>query len=259
MSTESSMERASLSRIYAWFSAVITEDTELLADLLAHGVPVDVPHPLRHSTALMEATRLGRIATVLWLLEHGATPAFLCGLPQGTPLHCAIRRQQWPIARLLTDAMATTAVVDAYGRTPLHLVTMEGLEGRPLDDALALLPLLIEKAAPLNALDHDGATALHHCVINDLPHMAEILLKAGANPNVVTPDTGVSPLAIAALERNVTLAALLLKYKADPNQATKDGVTPLTILPSLERICVTMPDVADLSPHLASMTPRTIN
>ncbi len=259
MNHESKKESASLSRVYAWFSAVITEDIELLEDLLTHGVPIDVPHPLRHSTALMEATRLGRIATVLWLLEHGATPAFLCGLPQGTPLHCAIRRQHWPIARLLTDAMPTTAVIDAYGRTPLHLVAMEGLEGRSLDDALALIPLLIEKGAPLNALDNDGTTALHHCVINDLPALAEALLKSGANPNATIPDSGVSPLAIAALEHNLTLAGLLLRYKADPKQPTKEGLTPLTILPSLERVSAAMLDVMDMSPQANTLSPRTIN
>ncbi len=260
MKCESNNESASLSRIYAWFSAVISEDIELLEDLLAHGVPIDAPHPLRHSTALMEATRLGRIATVLWLLERGATPAFLCGLPQGTPLHCAIRRQHWAIARLLSDAMPSTAVLDAYGRTPLHLIALEGgLEGKSLGDAMALAELLIEKGPPLDALDQDGTTALHHCVINDLPELAEILLKAGANPNATIPDTGVSPLVIAALEKNLTLAALLLKYKANPNQPTKEGLTPISILPSLERLAETMIDVMELSPHHHSAHPRTLN
>ena len=259
MKRESSNESASLSRIYAWFSAVITEDIELLEDLLAHGVPIDIPHPLRHSTALMEATRLGRIATVLWLLERGATPAFLCGLPHGTPLHCAIRRQHWAIASLLTDAMPSTAVMDSYGRSPLHLMAMEGLEGKSLGDAMALAPMLIAKGTPLDALDQDGTAALHHCVINDLPELAEILLKAGANPNATIPDTGVSPLAIAALEHNLTLASMLLKYKADPNQPTKEGLTPISILPSLEHIAETMLDVMEASPHHHSTHPRTIN
>ena len=57
---------SALTRIYAWFAAVTTDDTVLLSDLLAHGMPIDTPHPLRHSTALMEATRLGRAEMVQW-------------------------------------------------------------------------------------------------------------------------------------------------------------------------------------------------
>jgi len=235
MTDRSNSDSDALSRIYAWFSAIVTEDTELLEDFLAHGVPIDVPHPLRHSTALMEATRLGRIAAVLWLLERGATPAFLSGLPQGTPLHCAIRRGHWAIARLLTDAMETTSLTDAYGRTPLHLMCSDGLEGKSIGDAAALMPLIIAKGCSLDALDQDGATALHHSVMNDLPELAEILLQRGANPNATIPDTGVSPLMLAALEQNLTLSSLLLKYHADPYQTNKEGLSSLAIQPSIIR------------------------
>jgi ankyrin repeat protein len=225
-----------LTRVYAWFSALIAEDTDLLDDLLAHGVPVDVPHPLRHSTALMEATRLGRAAMVHWLLERGAAPAFLCGLPLGTPLHCALRRQHWAIAGLLAEAMESGAVIDAYGRTPLHLLCMEAVDGRSLHDTLSLARTLIAKDCPLDALDHEGTTALHHCVINDLGEIAMLLLENGANPNALIPDTRVSPLAIAALEKNLTLATLLLKFGADTFQKTRDGSSPATILPSILRL-----------------------
>ena len=101
-----------LPRIYAWFSAVVSNDTDLLDDLLAHGVPIDIAHPLRHSTALMEATRLGRAGLVQWLLERGASPAFLCGLPLGTSLHCALRRHHWDVAQILTASMSNCAVME---------------------------------------------------------------------------------------------------------------------------------------------------
>jgi hypothetical protein len=59
-----STAKLAYTRIYAWFTAVMNDDTPLMADLMAHGFPVDTPHPLRHSTALMEATRLGRAEMV---------------------------------------------------------------------------------------------------------------------------------------------------------------------------------------------------
>jgi ankyrin repeat protein len=109
-----------LTRVYAWFSAIIANDTPLMADLLAHGLPIDVPHPLRHTTALMEATRLGRTPLVAWLLENGAAPAFLCGMPRGTPLHCAVRGHHWEIADKLLAACPNGGMVDSYSRTPLQ-------------------------------------------------------------------------------------------------------------------------------------------
>lgn len=208
-----------------------------MEDLLAHGLPVDVPHPLRHTTALMEATRLGRTTLVSWLLSRGAAPAFLCGLPTGTPLHCALKRHQWEIASLLTAATHDAGVADSYRHTPLHTLAMdlpETADGN--QQALALALQFIQKGCPIDATDHEGITALHYCIINDYAALAQLLLEQGANPNTLTPDTHVTPLAIAALEKNATLAQLLIQYGADPNTPTKDGSTPYTIMPSLRRM-----------------------
>ena len=223
-------------RIYAWFSAVANDDLTLLDDFLAHGVPIDAPHPLRHSTALMEATRLGRAAMVQWLLERGAAPAFLCGLPLGTTLHCALRRHQWDIAQLLAGRMSNCAVMDAYGATPLHVLCAEMLTAKDEAVTAAVCSLFIAKQCPLNSLDHEGTTALHHCIINDYQELAAILLRHGANPNALIPDSRVSPLTIAALEKNATIAQLLLQYGADPHVRTRDGATPASIFPGLSAL-----------------------
>ncbi len=222
-----------MTRIYAWFSAVANDDTALLDDLLAHGVPIDVPHPLRHSTALMEATRRGRADMVQWLLEHGAAPALLCGLPLGTPLHCALRRRHWDIAQILANAMRNCAIIDAYGATPLHVIAAEADFPAQPSIILGLATFFINKQCPLNALDHEGTTALHHCVINDQYDLAAMLLRYGANVNALIPDSQVSPLTIAALEKNITMAKLLLQFGADPYGRTRDGSTPVSIYPSI--------------------------
>lgn len=236
-----------LTRVYAWFSALITEDTALMEDLIVHGLPVDVPHPLRHTTALMEATRLGRTALVQWLLARGATPALLCGMPQGTPLHCALRRHDWATAELLIAASAQCGPIDCYGRTPLHSISMDMPEdGYEAAHALELASSLIDKGCPLDALDHEGITALHYCVINDCETLAHVLLAHGANPNALTPDTQVTPLTIAALEKNMALAQLLLAYGANLHQPIRDGSTPATIMPSLTRLA------ADAAPTLSA-------
>lgn len=226
-----------LTRVYAWFSAIMPEDTALMEDLLVHGLPVDVPHPLRHTTALMEATRLGRTALVQWLLTRGAAPALLSGSPRGTPLHCALRHHRFDIAQLLLNASPTGGTLDSHSRTPLHVLSMDmPEEERENVSALRLARELIDKGYQLDALDDEGITALHYCIINDYSALAHLLLECGANPNTLTPDTRVSPLIIAALEKNVTMAQLLLEYGGNPNLPTKEGSTAYTIMPSLKRL-----------------------
>ena len=236
MTRDTTPEAAQLNRVYAWFAALVKEDFEGMDDLLAHGVPVDVPHPLRHTTALMEATRLGRIAMVHWLLDRGATPAFLCGLPQGSPMHAAIRLHHWHIAAALIDHAGSTAVTDHQGRTPLHMLAIEAIERTISEPMLNLVGMMVEKHCPIDALDREGLSALHYAVINDHPPMSEVLLKLGANPNIRVPDSGMTPLAITALDKNTNLASLLIQFGANPYQNLRDGASPATILPALSRM-----------------------
>lgn len=230
-----------LTRVYAWFNAVFADDVTLMDDLLAHGVPVDVPHPLRHTTALMEATRRGNTATVHWLLARGATPALLCGTPLATPLHCAIGLHHTVVAMLLMNAGGNLAMADAKGRTPLHVLATESAEFPHIAEMMELAVHLIDKGCPLDTLDREGLTALHYAVINNQGHLAELLLVRGANANASVPDTHMSPLAMAALDKNTNLATLLMQYGANPHQQARGGVTPAAIFPALTRMAAGVP------------------
>ena len=222
-----------LTRVYAWFSALVTNDLAMLEDLYTHGVPVDIFHPLRQTTALMEATRLGRAPLVEWFLARGASPAFLCGAPLCAPLHTALRRQHWEIALLLTKAMETTAIIDSYGRTPLHVLCMEAQENDLGSSILELATLIVSKYCPLDALDYEGITALHHCVINNAKELGKLLLTRGAKADALIPDSWVSPLTIAALEKNLEMAELLLLHGANPYLRTREGLDPVGIYPAI--------------------------
>jgi ankyrin repeat protein len=186
----------------------------------------------------MESTRLGRAQLVDWLLDHGAAPAFLSGVPKvgGAALHCALRRHYWLIAAKLSEAMERTDMVDAYGCTPLHLLAMESNADEGSMLTLTLAKLLISKRCPLDALDHEGITALHYCVINNHLSLAELLLEYGAKCDVQIPDSWVSPLTIAALDQNTSMAQLLMRFGANAHHATREGVTPVSIMPGLGQI-----------------------
>lgn len=251
-----------LTRVYAWFSAIVADDLSLMEDLFTHGLPVDVPHPLRHTTALMEATRLGRTTLVTWLVSHGAAPTFLCGLPRGTPLHCALKRHHWDIADALVDAAEHCGVTDHYSRTPLHALAMDmPEEPTGLHRALLLAESMLQKSVPPDALDHEGITALHYSIINDMAPLAHLLLQHGANPNIITPDTHVSPLIIAALEKNTTLARLLLQRGANPLLPTKDGSTAYSIMPGLQRLSIDLEPLeeATLGKQVSHAGTRMVN
>lgn len=244
-----------LSRVYAWFGAIQAEDITLLNDLLAHGVPINVRHPLRHSTALMEAACRGRATTVQWLLEQGAAPGFLGGSPLRTALHWALRHRHWHLAIMLTEAMEHCALTDASGATPLYALCAEATELPENNLYERLATLMIEKGCALDMPDHEGITALHHCVMNDARQMASILLSYSADANVSVPESGVTPLIIAALDKNIEMARLLIRYGANTEVQTREGQKPSCIFPAIAKLTLN-PEMSDQDIAASHSTPQ---
>lgn len=149
----------------AWSGA----HAELLAQLLAQGVPVDF-----HS-----AVALGLEAKVDQYLDDqpGLLDRELAAL-HAAPLALAIRHQQPAMVRRLLDRGA-----DPNGRAPQ--AGMLACAVRHLPDP-AILRLLIEHGAALEAADGDGNTALNLAARDERLDLAGILLEAGADPNART-------------------------------------------------------------------------
>lgn len=222
------------SKIYAWFSAVATADWNTMRSLHDSGLNIDVSHPLRQTTALMEATRQGRSKVVEWLLHHGAAPAFLAGIRSTSAIHVALKMQQWGIAERLILAAPSASLCDYAGRTALHMLCTNTItEHRHVMIATKLAQVMIQKGCSIDALDSEGISALHYCVINDLDSLAELLLRSGANPNIMSPESKVTPLTIAALEHQKHLAELLLRFGGCPNMCTQDGKSPAQLMPEI--------------------------
>src|SRR6266542_2479218 len=85
---------------------------------------------------------------------------------------------------------------------------------------------LIHEGADVSAREQDGATARGWAAMRSSIAVAELLLKAGANPNL-TNELGLGPLSLAITNGSVAIADLLLNNGADPNVAREDGETPL--------------------------------
>ena len=92
----------------------------------------------------------------------------------------------------------------------------------------ATLRTLLQQKADVNALQVDGATALHWAVYRDDLEMTDLLIRAGAKVNVLNRE-GITPLHMASLYGNVPMIDRLLKAEADVKGRGPAGETMLML------------------------------
>ena len=80
--------------------------------------------------------------------------------------------------------------------------------------------------ADVNAAEPDGTTALHWAAYNDNTVAIEVLLAAGAKPEVSN-QYGETPLNLACVNGNAGIVERLLESGANPNTRLRDGSTAL--------------------------------
>jgi ankyrin repeat protein len=87
----------------------------------------------------------------------------------------------------------------------------------------------ISKGADVNTVEN-GRPLLGWAAQNGNPEVVELLLKAGANPNISdSDDLKQTPLMRAVETQKLNIVQLLLNYKANPNAEDSYGVTALTM------------------------------
>jgi ankyrin repeat protein len=188
--------------------------------------------PKKDGKSLFDAVKTGDEALVRQLIAEGSDLNY--EFKGDTTLENAILYRKVNIARILLEAGADPNLQDAeYGATPLFVAAQ-----MRDDDTLALL-LDKYKSNP-NHVAKGGRTVLHQAADFSNAAGTEMLLKAGANPNVVD-DQGRSPLDLARasdasyvikyLEPVTDLALIAqLKAKAKSNPAP----TPTPVAPVVE-------------------------
>jgi ankyrin repeat protein len=157
--------------------AADASNTELIKELLDHGLPVD-GRDSQGRTALHWAARVRpRVAEIQILLKRGAKVGAV-DREGKTPLHLAAADSNVEEARALLNAGANVNATDDHGRTPLHLA--EARHSGSFD----LYRLLIDAGAKLGARDVMGRTPLHAVCDTDqewAAKAAELFVCRGAD------------------------------------------------------------------------------
>ena len=167
--------------------------------------------------ALLAATRNGDIERALALVEAGADPNTAPTPDDRDQRPALMLAALLPDTHLLRALIAKGADVNraSGGITPLLAATRDSWHGR----AEAVLTLLTNGASPLVA-DAEGNTPLHGAVLSAEPGVAAMLLDAAAPINALN-KAGISPLAVACRAANWPLVKFLLERGAKP--APADG------------------------------------
>jgi ankyrin repeat protein len=171
-------------------------------------------------TALYNAAKHGRAEVMRLLLARGANPRVRSGTEAGhTPLHVAAEYNQLDAVRVLLDAGVAADIPNNWRQTPLYQLAMLG-HARPAE--IAIVDLLVEAGADVNAQDRKGFAPIHVAARRaNLPFLRHLIAR-GARLDTRTHD-GAAPLDYAVYRRKWDSARVLVSGGADVNARDGEG------------------------------------
>ena len=171
----------------ALISVIKAGHTEIVADLLDSGVPIDTKDDEGMSLLHWAAVR-GHVTTMRLLIRRGCDVNSVDGRGL-TPLHwAAVMGQTKAVRELIRKGASKSVVAGSYG-TPLHQAAIGG----HVETAVAML----EEGCPFHIVNSDGATVLHFAAKSGCIKLVRELVGKGCNVNAVEAD-GCTPLHSAA-------------------------------------------------------------
>ena len=206
----------------AW--AVHKEDVESATLLLGAGANVDAAN--RYGVTPLSLACTNAHAKLIELLLKAGANANIASPDGETPLMTAARTGNATTVKLLVAHGAQVAAKETWrGQDALMWAAAEGHK--------AVVQVLLELSADVNAKSTQGYTPLMFAVRQGYLEIVELLVAGGADFNA-TQVQGATPLVIAIQNAHWDVAGLLLDKGADPNAAST-GFTPLHLATQIRR------------------------
>lgn len=190
------------------------------------------------TTPLLVASDNGDAAIAKMLLKSGANVNYEneCG---DRPLFVSAKSGQEGVVDLLLrkGAHSEKARFNQTDEDGMSLLDKALLAGAKYPKEFeAFIKAALKAGADVNRKNPNGESLLYSAVKNSLPpHVVKILLQA---PNVdvdATNRSGETPLFLAVKQRKPQIAEMLLKAHADPTVGNKYGITPLSIAENIAK------------------------
>ncbi|KAF4970276.1 hypothetical protein FSARC_2654 [Fusarium sarcochroum] len=142
-----------------------------------------------------------------------------------TPLHCAVKKGNINIAKVLVETGAAIDVPDSSGMAPLMWAAYQGHDG---------IVRYLHDGANMKLRDRNGRTVLHILILSDRVkfdskgEIAGLLIKAGADQDAKD-RKGQAPLHYAILKEEEDTVCQFLENRVDKEVKDGLGTTPLQI------------------------------
>ena len=158
--------------------AAFDNKKKVAALLLAANSNVNEVSQSSNVTALMFAAAVGATDIVKMLLDHGANVHLKHFPANGDALFEAAINGSTPVVELLLASSADLMTRDEDNLTCLHAAAEYG--------NVEVSEMFIDKGIPIDTIAGPGSTPLMHAVSTNRSEVVEMLLRRGANPNIVT-------------------------------------------------------------------------
>ena len=180
-----------------FFKAIVFDQVTVVANLIYRGMDPNTPTE-KGEPALVFAVRSGAPQTVAYLLKQPGIQVDATNTADETALMLAANANDIALANLLIEAGAS---VNRPNWTPLHYAASKG--------HLAMMHLLIDNDAYIDAESPNGTTPLMMAAYYASPSAVKLMLEEGADPTLKNQD-GMTALDLA-LAKDKTLSAQYIR------------------------------------------------
>ena len=167
-----------------FFKAIVFDQVPVVANLIYRGMDPNTPTE-KGEPALVFAVRSGAPQTVAYLIKQPGIQVDATNTVDETALMLAANANDLALANLLIEAGAS---VNRPNWTPLHYAASKG--------HLAMMHLLIDNDAYIDAESPNGTTPLMMAAYYASPSAVKLMLEEGADPTLKNQD-GMTALDLA--------------------------------------------------------------